>query len=77
MCCCFLVTASGNGITSELQKAFNFPSGKIFKVCMNLSQDVVKLSFSMKLYHQFPQTEGMTTGIDQHLLIFFVLFVLG
>ena len=35
----------------ELQKAFNLPPGKIFKVCMNLSQNVVKLSFLMKLYH--------------------------
>ena len=32
-------------VIAELQKAFNLPPGKIFKVCMNLPQNVVKLGF--------------------------------
>ena len=32
-------------VIAELQKAFNLPPSKIFNVCMNLLQNVLKLGF--------------------------------
>ena len=36
------VCHDSNAFLAELQKAFNLAPGKIFKVCMNLPQNVVK-----------------------------------
>ena len=62
----------------ELQKAFNLPPGKIFKVCKPSSKcckvGLSKLKIRMNLENEslFFQKEGMISGTDSHVLIFYV-----
>ena len=69
--------ADGLSVKTELQKAFKLPPGKIFKVCQRSSKcskvGLSKLKIRRNLENQslfFFQKEGMTSGVDHHLLFF-------
>ena len=62
-----------------LQKALNLPPGKIFKVCkpsstcckIGLSKLKIRMNL-LRMNHYFLLKEGMISGIDHHLLFFYV-----
>ena len=74
---------SGKNIfMTELQKAFNLPPSKIFKVCKPSTKcckvGLSKLKIRMNLENEtlvFFQEEGMISGTDHHLLFFYVISV--
>ena len=61
--------------TPELQKAFNLPQGKIFKICKRSSKccKVGLYQLTIKINHYF--SGRMISGKDHHLLIFGYMLV--